>query len=374
MHIDPVAGLPAEVDVVVIGGGAAGLATSRELARARISHCLLEQGQIGEAWRSMPDALHLVSPWWTNALELRDVFRHWPFAMVSAREYARYLNAFASRTRPPIVQDCRVLALAHPHGEDRRYTITTGLGEVRASAVVCATGYFFQPAAPDPVPPSDGSVPVIHASAFPGAARVAELAEGRTVVVVGRRVSAGQLMVELAEHGLEVALSVRSPVEFRRDDLAGLAKDVVYYFYEECLLALRPKLVAPSFPVMDGGRSRQLVESGQIRVVAPITAIHEGALLLADGARIEAGMVVNATGYRPALSYLDWNEIERASDGLPVCVGWESATAPGLFFLGLDNRPNYRARTLRGIRRDCLGLVDQLLRRLDGADDQAPKA
>lgn len=42
----------------------------------------------------MPPALRLVSPWWTNVLDLAGLFRHLPFSMVSAPEYAAYLDEY----------------------------------------------------------------------------------------------------------------------------------------------------------------------------------------------------------------------------------------------------------------------------------------
>lgn len=356
---------PESIEVAIIGAGAAGLAASRQLSRMSIPHCILEQGQIGESWRSMPDALRLVSPWWANALALRDVLKYWPFSLISVRDYAQYLEDYARRFRPPVVVDCRVLKIACPLAPGERFVISTSQGDIRARLVVCATGYFFSQAPPVPPPDADGSVPVIHAAAFPGADRVAQISQGAPIVVVGRRVSAGQLMVELADHGLKVLLSTRSKVEFRRDDALGAMKDYLYYFYEEILMALRPELKAPSFPVMDGGRTRQLIASGQVKVVGPIASIRDGMVVMSDDTAIRAGLVINATGYRPAMSYLDDAAfIARAPDGLPACEGWESSSTPGLFFIGLDNRPNYRARTLRGIRRDCKGLARQLCSRL----------
>jgi putative flavoprotein involved in K+ transport len=38
-------------DVVVIGAGPAGLATSYELSQAGVEHVVLERGRVGETWR-----------------------------------------------------------------------------------------------------------------------------------------------------------------------------------------------------------------------------------------------------------------------------------------------------------------------------------
>jgi putative flavoprotein involved in K+ transport len=46
-------------DVVVVGGGQAGLATSYLLGRADVGHVVLERGEIGESWRAQRwDSFH----------------------------------------------------------------------------------------------------------------------------------------------------------------------------------------------------------------------------------------------------------------------------------------------------------------------------
>src|SRR3954452_17227751 len=54
------------VDVVVIGGGQAGLAVSYGLTAQGRPPVVLEQGRVAESWRSRPwDSLHVVGPNWT---------------------------------------------------------------------------------------------------------------------------------------------------------------------------------------------------------------------------------------------------------------------------------------------------------------------
>ena len=55
-------------DVVVIGGGQAGLATSYELTQAGVEHVVLERGKVGETWRNHWDSFCLVTPNWTVQL------------------------------------------------------------------------------------------------------------------------------------------------------------------------------------------------------------------------------------------------------------------------------------------------------------------
>jgi len=53
------------VDVVVVGGGAFGLAMSHALTQRAIDHVVIERGEVGHAWRAERwDSLRLLTPNW----------------------------------------------------------------------------------------------------------------------------------------------------------------------------------------------------------------------------------------------------------------------------------------------------------------------
>src|SRR5438067_710451 len=55
------------VRAAVVGAGPAGLAASRELARAGAKHLVLERGRIGSSWRTQRwDSFRLNTPMWMN--------------------------------------------------------------------------------------------------------------------------------------------------------------------------------------------------------------------------------------------------------------------------------------------------------------------
>jgi putative flavoprotein involved in K+ transport len=56
------------VDVLVVGGGSAGLAISRELTGRGIGHVILERGRVGQTWRDRWDSVCLVTPNWSVRL------------------------------------------------------------------------------------------------------------------------------------------------------------------------------------------------------------------------------------------------------------------------------------------------------------------
>jgi putative flavoprotein involved in K+ transport len=58
----------AQLEVVVVGAGQAGLAVSHELTSLGVDHVVLERGSIGQTWRNRWDSFCLVTPNWSVRL------------------------------------------------------------------------------------------------------------------------------------------------------------------------------------------------------------------------------------------------------------------------------------------------------------------
>lgn len=355
----------ARVDVLVIGAGPSGLCLADALSRSTaLSIAVVERDAIGSTWMHSPPELRVLSPWWTNILSFRDLFRHSPFALVRARAYLEHLQEFAQRRAIRVTTGVTITSVVQGDGA---WIATAEDGRTwHAPYVVCATGYFSAPAMPEPAFESDGSVPTIHAAEIGDYDRYARVFAGKHVLVVGKRVTAGQLLVEFASRGVSVTLSATAPIQFHRSGAWGYAVDQTYFLYEAARIRLQPGLTSNSYPPMEGGRARRLLESGVVARVDRLAQIRDGAVVLEDGSRLHTDYVVLATGYRPALDYLSRLDLTKGRDGLPRLCGFELADAPGIFVLGFDNLRNFRSRYLRGIRSDAKLLAKDIAARVGG--------
>ena len=84
------------IGTVVVGGGQAGLAVSRELTRAGVGHVVLERGRVGETWRGRWDSFCLVTPNWSVQLPDHPYDRDEPDGFMPRDEVVRYLERYAA--------------------------------------------------------------------------------------------------------------------------------------------------------------------------------------------------------------------------------------------------------------------------------------
>ena len=98
-------------DVVVIGGGQAGLATSYELTQAGVEHVVLERGRVGEAWRNRWDSFCLVTPNWTARLPGFGYDGDDPDGFMPRDELVTYFERYAASFEAPVREGVEVTSL-----------------------------------------------------------------------------------------------------------------------------------------------------------------------------------------------------------------------------------------------------------------------
>lgn len=205
-----------EVDVVVVGGGQAGIAMSEHLSNAGVPHVILERGRIAEKWRSGRwDSLVANGPAWHDRFPGLE-FDTAPGTFVPKEQVADYFEAYADKIAAPIRCGIEVTLVQKNHGRPG-FTVKTSAGSLDARFVVAATGPFQKPIIP-PIIPGNAGVEQIHSAAY----RNPEQLPAGNVLVVGAGSSGVQIAAELQEAGRQVYLSVgphdRPPRRYRGRD------------------------------------------------------------------------------------------------------------------------------------------------------------
>lgn len=204
-------------EVVVVGGGQAGLAMSEHLGSCGVPHLVLERGRIAERWRSERwDSLVANGPAWHDRFPGLAFFDVDPDGFASKEQVADYFVAYAEKIAAPVRCGVEVTSVQRNAGRPG-FRVDTTDGVIEARFVVAATGPFQRPVLPRIVP-DDAVALQIHSSAY----RNPEQLPDGAVLVVGAGSSGVQIADELRQSGRRVYLSVgphdRPPRRYRGRD------------------------------------------------------------------------------------------------------------------------------------------------------------
>jgi putative flavoprotein involved in K+ transport len=405
-----------KADVVVVGGGSAGLAVSHELAAAGVDHIVLERGRVGETWRGRWDTFCLVTPNCMVTLPGGAYAGEDPDGYMSRDELVAHLERYAASFRAPVREGIRVDSLEP--GANGRLLLRTAAGDIEAGTVVLATGAYQRPH----LPPGAETLPSgLPALTVEGYTNPQALPAGK-VLVVGSGQTGCQLAEELHEGGREVYLACGKAgwIPRRaggRDTIAWLADTP---FFEAALADLpSPTARLAASPQATGhrgghdldcralqamgvtllGRFRgaegrraffhpDLLESvsfgdaryadirGAIRSTCAASGVQPPELpdppaFRADPAPPQEvdlhgfGAVIFTAGFRP--DYMSWVAFPDAFEesGFPIQEDGRSTVVPGLFFCGVHFMRKRKSSLLFGVGEDATVVAGQIARLSD---------
>lgn len=333
-------------ELIIVGGGQAGLATAWAARESGIEAVVLEASDApAGSWPTYYDSLRLFSPARYSELPGR-AFGGDPDRYPTRDEVADYLVGYAAWLDADIRLEHRVTEVA---AEDRGFVVEAENG-VRLSAprVVSATGGFGSPHRPR-LPGLDSfRGRLLHSGEY----RSPDAFAGGRVVVVGAGNSAIQIAAELAAVA-SVTLASRSPVRWLSQ--RPLGRDLHWWLAKTGLDTARlgarlGKGGRP--PVLDDGRYRAALERGELDRRPMFDHVDGGEVVWADGSREQLDAVILATGFRPHVSYLAGTG---ALDGVgePLHRAGISTTVPGLGYVGLAFQRSFSSATIRGVGRDA---------------------
>jgi putative flavoprotein involved in K+ transport len=339
-------------DVVVIGGGQAGLAMGYHLAKRDVNFVILDShSRVGAAWRVRWDSLRLFTPARLDGLPGM-AFPGRPGALPTKDEFADYLEAYASRFKLPIRLGTSVDS-AGLVGE--RFVVASGQRRFEADQVVVATGGH-----PDPIRPGfaselDADILQLHSSEY---RNPSQLRDGEVLVV-----GAGN-------SGAEVAIGAAPN---HRTWLAG-----------RCTGTVPPLLYSRSFwwmitrlgtvntaagrkmraRALTGGtplvrlRPKDFGAAGVIRV-GRVAGIQDGKPRLEDGQLLHVKNVVWCTGFGHDYS---WIHGPTLGDGhIPPHERGVVRSIPGLYFVGLPFQFGLSSALIDGVGRDAEYIAERIV-------------
>lgn len=342
------------VDVVIIGGGQAALATAYFLRRSELSFVILdaEQGP-GGAWRHGWDSLRLFSPATWSSLPgwlMPAVADGYP----SRDQVVDYLGQYEQRYRLPVLRPVWV------EGVQRTATglrVQAGDRHWQARAVVSATGTWRHP----------------YIAHYPGAQLFAgeqlhsadyvepQVFAGKKVLVVGGGNSGAQVLAEVSRVAEVTWVTPAEPL-FLADEVDGRV------LFERATERWKAQQAGQVIEQPVGGLGdvvmvppvREARERGVLQAVRPFSRFTRTGVVWPDGRESAVDVVIWCTGFRPALGHLDGLGVIDP-DGRVEVAGTRSLKEPRLWLVGYGEWTGAASATLIGVARTARSTASEIV-------------
>jgi len=314
-------------DVMIVGGGPAGLLLAHNFQEHGIDYRVLERGKVAQAWRMMRQGMTLLSPAvpgtdWTS-LSLRHPIWALPGTrkpFPSREDFLCYVESFTRENLLRVTENtAAVRAVVVPGG----FMVETSSGEMACRFLVLASGSTTVPAYPD-VPGVGNNPYVLHASDFIHCMAYT----GKRVLIVGGGNSAAEIAIELAGTA-RVTICTRGPIRYfsatgELEDIRGSSESIL----KECV----------RFGIV------------RLREEDPPAAVSGRRVRFRMGEEEEFDWILCATGYRPAWVPMEGGTVQVGEGGFPVISATGESTVPGLYFCGSLARFHRRCAFIHGFR------------------------
>jgi putative flavoprotein involved in K+ transport len=321
----PSAALTDRREVIVVGGGQAGLAIGYLLAQQGRDFTILEAADApAAAWRARWDSLRLFTPVRYDSLPGL-AFPGDPDSYPGRHDVVAYLTDYAQRFELPVEFNSRVRSV---RPRDGGFRVELADRTYEADQVVVATGPFQVPFTPAIAADLSAEVAQLHSSDYRSPS---DLPPGPALVVGGGN-TGFQIAAELAR-SREVQLAVgarQTPLPQR-----FLGRDLFRYLEATGLMnktvTSRIGQRMKDRETLIGSSPRRARRQG-IKILPRATGARGSTMTFADGTEVAVDAVIWATGFR-----LDHSFVELpVFDARGQVEHERGVTArPGLYFLGL---------------------------------------
>ena len=344
------------LDVLVIGGGQAGLSVGYYLKQLGLSFAIVDaHDRIGDAWRKRWDSLRLFTPARYDGLDGLP-FPASPNHFPTKDEMADYLERYAAHFQLPVRTGVKVNRLWR---EGDRYFADAGALQFEAAHVVVAMSSYQGAKVPAFAADLAPDIVQLHSSEYKS---LAQLQPG-PVLVVGTANSGAELATETV---------TTHPTWIAGRDVGELPFPISNVWVQRVVLPILFRVVfhrilTVNTPMGRKARSKRQDALNRIRQrradlersgaqwTERVVGVTNGRPRLADGRTLDVRNVIWCTGYDLGLSWIDLPVFE--PDGEPRLSGGVVESEPGLYFVGQHFQYSVSSTMIHGVGRDAKRMV-----------------
>ncbi|NME67752.1 ArsO family NAD(P)H-dependent flavin-containing monooxygenase [Flammeovirga aprica] len=339
-------------DVIIIGGGQAGLSVAYFLNRHGLKFLILDDNQkAGGAWNKAWDSLQLFSPGVFSSLSgwmLPPPEKEYP----TKKEFISYLEKYEKRYDFPVQRPVKV---EDTFFEDGLYRIKTNKGKFLTKTVVGATGTASGPKIPYYEGVDSFKGQQLHSSQYQKPSDI----HGDKILIVGGGNSGAQLVSELTLHK-KVQWATLSPPNFLPEDVDG--RHLFEQANKKYREYLKGEISEESYSISDIVMLDSVRDAKQRGVLdhRPSTfTFTEDGVIWEDGTVEKFDAVLWCTGFKARLDYL--SSLNIVENGKVKTKNTSVVNQNGLWLVGLGNWTGYASATIYGVGKTARRTVEEIV-------------
>ncbi|WP_432410138.1 ArsO family NAD(P)H-dependent flavin-containing monooxygenase [Rasiella sp. SM2506] len=339
-------------DVIIIGGGQAGLSIAYFLRRSELDYLLLDnQLEAGGSWLQTWDSLKLFSP--SNYSSLSG------WAMPKSKEeyptkaeFVSYVSAYEKRYGFNILRPTEVMQVEKKQG---LFKIKTNTGIFYSKTLVSATGTARNPFVPEYSQNAAFIGAQIHSANY----RNADDFKGKSVLIVGGGNSGAQILAEVSKVAKTKWITLKEP-SFLPDDIDGR------YLFDAATQKFLGKLddkknVSHSISLSNivmiesvkDARTRNVLQA-----VRPFKEFYENGVIWDDETKEPFDAVIWCTGFRANLKHLE--PLGIVENKKIATKNTRSLKEPNLWLVGYGNWTGFASATIYGVGKTARQTVKEI--------------
>lgn len=326
-------------DLIIIGGGQAGLSVAYFLRRSGLDYLILDdQEEPGGAWLHYWDSLKLFSPTDYSSLsgwQLPETKEEYPLR----DEFIAYLKAYEARYEFPVQRNTLVLQVTK---EDALFKIETNQDTIYAKTVVSATGTAKNPYLPSYPNQSTYQGVQLHAVEY----RNADAFKDQKIMVIGGGNSGAQILSEVSKVAKTTWVTLEPP-RFLPENIDGR-----YLFYQanSSYFDDTTETFIRNVSLSDIVRVKSVKEGLEREVynaVRPFASFYKEGVVWENGDKEIFDAVLWCTGFKPNLNHLE--ALDVVENNRIATKDTRSIKEPQLWLVGYGSWTGFASSTIYGV-------------------------
>ena len=340
-------------DVIIIGGGQAGLSVGYFLRRSRLDYLILDNQRVaGGSWLHTWDSLKLFSPSDYSSLSgwaMPKSEEEYP----TKTEFIDYLAAYEKWYAFPIQRDTEVFKVEQDNG---LFKTTTNKGVFYSKTLVSATGTARKPFIPKVPDPNEFSGVQMHSVNYKNATDLVH----KKVLIIGGGNSGAQILAEVSKVAATKWVTLSEP-SFLPDAIDGR------YLFNEAT----QKFLGKSNEENKGNFNVSLANIVMIETVKearnrnvlnanrPFKEFYKDGVIWEDGTKEPFDAVIWCTGFRANLNHLE--SLNIMENDTIATINTRSIKEPNLWLVGYGNWTGFASATIYGVGKTARETVKEIV-------------